>query len=177
MKKRIRIFRTFLLLSFIAFHLAGIQHAQSSGTDKQIVGWVEYVTIFPENMKIKAKLDTGAKNSSLNAVNIVEFKRKGETFVRFDLTNWKGRTETIEAKVSRKAKIKQHNSDPEHRPVIRIGICLGKTHKEVKVNLINRSNFNYQMLIGRSFLKGDFVVDPAKTFIIKARCREAFRDE
>ena len=72
MKKRIRIFKTIILLSFIAFHITGIQHARSSGTDKQIAGWVEYITIFPENLKIKAKLDTGAKNSSLNAVNVVE---------------------------------------------------------------------------------------------------------
>lgn len=48
---------------------------------KQVVGWVEYATIYPGNFKIKAKLDTGARNSSLNAVNIVEFERGGEAFV------------------------------------------------------------------------------------------------
>ncbi|MBT8367919.1 MAG: RimK/LysX family protein [Deltaproteobacteria bacterium] len=99
------------------------------------------MTIYPENMKIKAKLDTGAKNSSLNTVNIVEFKRDGEAFIRFDLSNWQGRTETIETKVIRMAKIKQHNSVPELRPVIRIGICLEKVYQEVEVNLVNRSNF------------------------------------
>jgi len=144
---------------------------------KQMVGWVEYATIYPGNLKIKAKLDTGARNSSLNAVNIVEFKRAGETFVRFDLTNWKGRTETIEAKVIRMAKIKQHNSEPERRPVIWIGICLGKVYKEVEVNLVNRSKFVYQLLIGRSFLKDEFAVDPAKTFTIKTDCRKVLLNE
>jgi hypothetical protein len=166
-KKHIRIIRIIVLFSLIPFHLIIIPHAQSSGKNKQVVGWIEYVTILPENLKIKAKLDTGARSSSLNAVNVSEFKRGGDTFVRFTLTNWKGRIETIEAKVIRMAKIKKHNSDPELRPVILIGICLKKIYKEVEVNLVNRSNFNYQLLIGRSYLKGDFIIDPSKTFTVK----------
>jgi hypothetical protein len=145
--------------------------------EKQIVGWVEYVNIYPGNIKIKAKLDTGARNSSLNALNVAEFNRGEEIFVRFDLTNWKGRTETIEAKVIRMVKIKRHNSEPDHRPVIRLGVCLGKVYKEVEVNLVNRSNFIYQLLIGRSFIKGEFAVDPAKTFTIKSDCRKVQLDE
>jgi len=172
MKKHIRIIRIIILFSFIPFHLTGILHAQALEKEKQVVGWVEHVTIHPENIKIKAKLDTGARNSSLNAANLVEFKRGGETYVRFDLTNWKGRTETIEAKVIRIAKIKQHNAEHELRPVIRIGICLKNTYKEVEVNLVNRSKFNYQMLIGRSFLKGDFVIDSSKTNTVKTNCTE-----
>jgi hypothetical protein len=177
MKKRIRITRSFLSLSLIVVLFIGVSDALSSGKDRQIVGWIEYVTILPDNLKIKAKLDTGARNSSLNAVNIVEFKRGGETFVRFDIANWKGRTETIEAKVIRMAKIKQHNSEPELRAVVRIGICLDKVYKQVEVNLVDRRNFNYQLLIGRSFLRGAFAVDPAKTFTIKTKCQKAMLDE
>jgi hypothetical protein len=164
------------LLIFALAFLEGFSTAVYSDK-KQVVGWIEYVNIYPENLKIKAKLDTGAKNSSLNAVNIVEFKRGGEVFVRFDITNWKGRTETIEAKVIRIAKIKRHKSETEQRPVIRLGICLGKVYREVEVNLVNRSNFLYQLLIGRSFLKGEFAVDPARTFTIKTDCRKDLLDE
>ncbi|UCD82655.1 MAG: ATP-dependent zinc protease, partial [Desulfobacterales bacterium] len=65
----------------------------------------------------------------------------------------------------------------ERRPVIRIGICLEKVYKEVEVNLVNRSKFNYQMLIGRSFLEGEFAVDPAKTLTIKTDCRKVLLNE
>ena len=177
MKKHIRIIKIIILIFLIAIMPSGILQAQPSGKDKLIVGWIEYITIFPENLKIKAKLDTGARNSSLNAVNIVEFERGGEKYLRFALTNWKGRPETIEAKLIRMAKIKQHDSAPEHRPVIRIGICLERVYREVEVNLVNRSNFNYQMLIGRSFLKSAFVVDPSRTFTIKTDCRKDLIDE
>jgi hypothetical protein len=140
--------------------------------EKRIVGWIETVSIHPGNMKIKAKLDTGARNSSLNAKHLEQFTRDGETWVRFDLRNYKNRIETFEAEVIRTAKIKQTGQEADRRPVIKLGICIGNTYKEVEVNLEDRSGFNYQMLIGRSFLRGSFIVDPGLTFTIKPNCRE-----
>jgi hypothetical protein len=139
--------------------------------DLQVVGWVERVSLFSTNLKIKAKLDTGARNSSINANHIEEFKRDGENWIRFKLKNWKGRTESIEARVIRMATIKQHGAKSATRPVIRLGICLGNVYKEVEVNLEDRSKFNYQMLIGRSYLKNSFLVDASTTFTIEPHCQ------
>lgn len=139
--------------------------------EKPIVGWVETVSVYPGNVKIKAKLDTGARHSSLNAKNLEQFKRDGEAWIRFDLRNFKNRKETYEAKVIRTAKIKQFGQEAASRPVIKLGICIGNTYKQVEVNLEDRSGYNYQMLIGRSFLKGSFIVDPGITFTIKPNCR------
>jgi hypothetical protein len=50
--------------------LAISQISISIAADKQTVGWTEIISILPGNLKIKAKLDTGADNSSLNANNI-----------------------------------------------------------------------------------------------------------
>ena len=143
----------------------------SFAAEKRIVGWIEIVSIYPGNMKIKAKLDTGARNSSLNAKNLKQFKRDGDLWIRFDLRNYKKRMETIEAKIIRTAKIKQLGQEADRRPVIKLGICIGNTYKEVEVNLEDRGGFNYQMLIGRSFLKGSFIVDPGITFTTQPNCR------
>ena len=137
----------------------------------QVVGWVEKVYILPDNLKIKAKLDTGARNSSLNANHIEEFERDGVNWVRFKLKNWKGRTVSFEAKVIRMATIKQHGAKSMTRPVIRLGVCLGNIFKEVEVNLEDRGKFNYQMLIGRSYLKNSFLVDASATFTIEPHCQ------
>ena len=59
--------------------------------EKHIAGWIERVSIYPGNIKIKAKLDTGAKISSLNAKNLEQFKRNGDTWVRFEVLNFKKR--------------------------------------------------------------------------------------
>lgn len=140
--------------------------------EKQVVGWVEHVTIYPGSLKIKAKLDTGAKNSSLNAASMQEIQRNGESWIRFHVTNWKGRIQSFEQKVVRTAQIKEHKGKSQERNVLRIGICLGNIFKEVEVNLVDRSNFNYQLLIGRSFLKNSFIIDPSKTFTVKPDCKE-----
>jgi hypothetical protein len=51
-----------------------------------------------------------------------------------------------------------------------MGLCVGTVYRETQVNLIDRKNFNYQMLIGRRFMEGKVVVDPGRTFIAKPRC-------
>ena len=137
---------------------------------KQVVGWLEKVRVYPGTLIIHAKLDTGAKNSSLNASQITEFERNGEQWVRFKVTSRYGKTITCERKVQRVAKIKRHGAMPQIRFSVRLGICLGSSYKEAEVNLVNRSDFTYQMLIGRSFLKGNVIIDPSLKYTTKPNC-------
>ena len=162
----------FLVLLFLS-DAPGFSEVAPSNKDLLVAGWVENVSIFPGGLKIKAKLDTGARNSSLNAKHIEEFERDGEKWVRFDLKNWKGRTASFETKVIRMATIKQHETESATRPVIRLGICLANVYKEVEVNLEDRSKFNYQMLIGRSYLRNSILVDSSATFKVQPDCQEA----
>jgi len=157
-----------ILLSMVvsAFILATPAIAQ----DKQVVGWLEKVRIYPSNLVIHAKLDTGAKNSSLNASHVTPFERDGEQWVRFDVTSRYGKTVTIERKVKRVVKIKRHGAKAQARFAVSLGICLGNVYRDVEVNLAERSDFLYQMLIGRSFLAGSFVVDPSAKYTTKPNC-------
>jgi hypothetical protein len=138
---------------------------------KQVVGWLEKVCIYPGNLVVIAKLDTGAKNSSLNASNITEFTHNGEQWVRFNVTSRYGKTVTIERKVHRMAKIKRHGGRVQPRYSIHLGICLGDFCREAEVNLVDRSGFNYQMLISRSFLAGNLIVDPSIKYTTKPICK------
>lgn len=154
-------------IAAIAFVLVGALPAEG----KEMVGWLEKVRIYPGNLVIHAKLDTGARNSSLNASHVTVFEREGEQWVRFDVKSRYGKTVTIERKVERAVKIKRHGAKPNKRFAIRLGVCLGNSYKEVEVNLADRSGFLYQMLIGRSFLAGSFVVDPSAKYVTKPNCR------
>jgi len=142
--------------------------------DKQVVGWLEEVKIYPGNLILKAKLDTGAKNCSLNAQNIVEFERDGEKWVRFEIVRHSGDYVTLEGKVLRLAKIKMREGEPQKRIVVSLGICLGSLFKEAEVNLTNRSHFNYPMLIGRTFIENDFIIDPSLKYSVKPNCSGVF---
>ena len=132
-----------------------------SAQDRTVVGWVEEIVICPGHMVLHAKLDTGARCSSLNAQNMTLFKRQGVSWVRFEVVDRSGRTETFEKPVIRTVRIKDHIRPADRRPVIRLGICLGNYYKEAEVNLTDRSEFKYQILVGRSFMAGHFSVDPS----------------
>jgi len=147
--------------------------ASIAAPEKQIVGWIEKVRIHPGNLVIHAKLDTGPRNSSLNTSHVTEFRRDGKRWVRFEVINRDRQKVIIEQKVQRVARIRCDAGGVERRLVIRLGICLGNIFKEVEVNLADRSGFKYQMLIGRSFLAKDFIVDPSLEYTRKLTCEGA----
>lgn len=142
----------------------------AAAQNKDIVGRLEKVRIYPGDLVLRAKLDTGAKNSSLHAPSITRFDKDGETWARFSVKDHRGEEATIERRIVRQAKIKQKMEDSESRPVIMLGICLGKQYREVEVNLVDRAEFNYQMLIGRSFMIGHVIVDPELKYTSEPAC-------
>ena len=139
----------------------------------KIVGWIEKVRLYPGNFLVHAKLDSGAEYSSLDASNMQIFDRDGKEWVRFDLEEKReGKKLTIERPLLRWAPIKRHNQEPQRRPVITLGVCLGNIYKETEVNLINRKNYQYRMLIGRKFMEGIVAIDPAAKYTVEPACQE-----
>ena len=159
------------LMAFAVFTAAAIFFAvASAAADKPVVGWVERVRVYPGDFEIYAKIDTGARTSSLNAPNMKIFRRGEEDWVSFKVTNRQGKTRNFEEKIVRVSKIRRHGGNIQQRPVVMLGICVGSVYQKTQVNLIDRKNFNYQMLIGRRFLSKQVVVDPGRTFIAKPNC-------
>src|SRR3990172_10739362 len=159
--------KAFLLslpLVFIIFSSSDL-----SAETQKVIGWLEMTRVYPGNLKIRAKFDTGAKVSSLNAQNLLIFNRNGESWVKFKLYSGE-ESFIIEKKILDTVNIKKKHGGVEQRPVIKIGICIGSTYREVKVNLINRSSFNYQLLIGRDDSKEQFLIDPSLTFTNEPIC-------
>ncbi len=56
------------------------------------------------------------------------------------------------------------------RKVIRLGICVGAVYRKVEVSLQDRSGFNNQLLIGRSFLAGRVLVDAGAEELVEPSC-------
>jgi hypothetical protein len=148
----------------------------ASEKEKLQVGWVEKVRLIPGNIVIPAKIDTGARNSSLNAYDVEEFTRDGQKWVKFKVTNKNGDSAKFELKVARHVRVKRRSLKNRldlkghKRPAVMLGVCLGNVYREVEVNLADRRRFNYQMLIGRSFMKGRIVVDPSKKYTMEPKC-------
>ena len=166
---------TGLLLTLNILLLFSVTNALAE--DKIVVGYVEKVKIYPGKLYFHAKLDTGARNSSINAENIEEFEKDGEDWVRFDIVNRNNKRITLELPQVREAKIKRHFGEKQYRPVIELGICLGGIYKEVDVSLVDREGFLYELLIGRSYLRNDFLVDPGKSYTKLPSCKPGKKKE
>ena len=137
---------------------------------KDVVGWVENVTVYPGALEIKAKVDTGAKTSSLNCLCINPVERDGKKWVSFSVKNEDGDTIMLEKPIHRMARIKRHFGEKQIRYVVMLGVCMGDVYREAEVTLVDRTGFNYQMLIGRNFMEDDFLVDPSATFVNQPAC-------
>ncbi|ANY90365.1 MULTISPECIES: ATP-dependent zinc protease family protein [Pseudomonas] len=122
---------------------------------------------------LKAKMDTGAYTASLSAKDIELFTRDGREWVRFRLATKDADGKVYEHELSRISKIKNRVDEDEEgdvpevskRPVIDLELCLGEVKRTVEVNLVDRSHFNYPLLIGAKALR-EFkaAVNPAKKF-------------
>ena len=136
----------------------------------EIIGWVENVGISRANNIVKAKIDTGADSSSLNCNCITSYERDGDSWVKFSITDINGKTISYDKKITANVKVKRHFGDVQKRYAVRMGFCIGSQYGETDVSLVDRSGFNYDLLIGRKFLQDRFIVDPAKTFITQPSC-------
>lgn len=137
---------------------------------KTIIGWLEHVYLPEYDLVVKAKIDTGAKNSSIHTMDIEYIgKAKGEgSRIRFDTVDLNGIPRAIEADVLRQVKIKRAGSLPASRLEIELEICLGGVRKRIRVNFANRAGMNYRMILGRTALEGNFIVDVSKKFVWKS---------
>lgn len=143
--------------------------AQSS--DKLTVGWAEEILILPDNIVVRAKIDTGADHSSLHVKNTTEFTRSDTPWVRFEIESKTGKNHTLERPIQRFAQVKRKGTVSQKRPVVLFDLCLGPIMKKsIEVNLTDRSGFVFSMLIGRSFLGGAAVVDPEQAYTQTVPC-------
>ncbi|MFT5207761.1 MAG: hypothetical protein ACI9CF_001521 [Candidatus Omnitrophota bacterium] len=135
---------------------------------KQVIGWCEYVDLPEWDIKgLVAKIDTGAKTSSLDVDHIELLP--GRKMVKFNVVlskHTKAKKVSICAKLSRISKVKASPIHNEERFFVKTKLKLGEIEKEIELNLIDRSNMVYRMLIGRSAIKNDFLVDAARSHML-----------
>ena len=142
------------------------------GDSPQVVGWVERACIQSGQLILPAKVDTGAVSCSLHAPDLVEFERDGGKWVRFTIVDGSGKEAVIEEKIVGVRKIKRHFGQFQDRPVIRLAICVGNVHKTSEVNLVDRTGFEYPLLIGRNFMDDRLIVNPSATYTVEPSCAD-----
>ena len=161
-------------LLFICFFLLIAHFAEAY--EKMVFGVVEKITFIPENVTVSAKLDTGAKTSSLGVVEMKIQEENKEKWVHFAVNTKKG-VVYFTKKLEGYKKIKIRHAEKKinkldrgyvSRPVVLMEVQLGDRRQVIEVNLANRKNFIYPFLLGRvAIAQLGGIIDPSQRFTAK----------
>lgn len=112
---------------------------------------------------LRAKVDTGARTSAIHVENLQELE---DGQIKFDVVMDRRHKHThvpVIAEVVRMSHVKSSNGEVLKRYFVRTKMVLGPVEKEIEVSLANRDTMKVRMLIGRSALGEDFLVDAHRT--------------
>lgn len=172
-----------------------VQAAQSeSGAGKrppETLGFVEWVVMKDTALRLKSRLDTGAKTSSLHAVNIEPFQKDNEEWVSFQIPLGDHEDQPSEGKiehedvileferpVERTVLIKRKGAPSQRRYVVMMKFCIAGTTHETEFSLTDRGKFSYPVLLGRRFMRDDnILIDSADSFIAERECEHMTLEE
>lgn len=132
------------------------------------IGWREWVGLPDLGLeRIKAKVDTGARSSSLHASDVEEIEKNGVIHVRFKIHPFHhnpDKSVDAEAMVIDFRQVKSSSGKTSNRPVIRTSVSLLGEIWPVELTLANRDEMGFRMLLGREAFRSRFLVDAGKSY-------------
>lgn len=154
---------------------SAVVHAEEESQDAShnphpdVFGWVENAVMMPWGIQVKAKLDSGALTSSLDARDIDTFTRSGEEWVRFrlkleDQESGELFSNELQRPLYRDLRVRGAGGRDE-RPVVLLKVCIGNTIYEEQFSLRDREDMNYPMLLGRRTIRHLGLLDVRETFL------------
>lgn len=131
------------------------------------LGWRERLALPQLGIgMLKAKLDTGARSSSLHVDTLEAFQRDGVTWLRFTMHVGRRQPQHVccEAPALDRRAVTDTGGRRTERWFIRTEVQLAGQRFSVDINLTDRRHMLFPMLLGRSALSGRFMVDPACSY-------------
>jgi len=154
-------------------------NATGGSGDKLVLGWREWLALPAFGIDyIKAKIDTGARTSALHAFYLEPFERDGMPWIRFGIHPKQGNSAEVvhcEAAVADRRTVTDSGGHEEERYVIQTPVKLGEQVIMTEITLTDRENMRFRMLLGRTAMRGQFMVDPERSYLIRARPRRKSR--
>ena len=145
---------------------------QKTARPRPVIGWREWLAL-PDLgiLRIKAKIDTGARTSSLHASHIKKFEREGQPWLRFDLHPLQRNTDSVvraEAPLLEERWVRSSNGQRSLRPVIETRVTLGEHQWTTEITLVRRDLMGFRMLLGRQGVRRRFLIDPGRSYLLGA---------
>ncbi|MEJ2297492.1 MAG: RimK/LysX family protein [Woeseiaceae bacterium] len=141
------------------------------------LGWREWVSL-PELglSRIKAKVDTGARTSTLHAFEVRDFEEGGKKRVEFKIHPRQKDNDKVVvcvADVVDERLVRDSGGHQEMRRVIRSTLAIGEHAWPIEITLTSRDDMLFRMLVGRTAINRRAVVNPARSYLVGGRPDEA----
>ena len=136
---------------------------------KPVLGWREWIG-FPDLgiPLIKTKVDTGARTTCLHAFSVKPFERDGSRWVRFGIHPEQNNASVevwCEAPLKDQRVVRDSGGHEELRYVIETTLSIGQHRLQAEINLTDRDSMKFRALLGRTAMRGNYLVDPARSFL------------
>lgn len=136
---------------------------------QNVLGWREWIG-FPDLgiRQVKAKVDTGARTSCIHAFLVEPFERDGAPWVRFDIHPNQRNTNEVQsctAPVLEQRMVRDSGGHEQLRYVIETTISIGDGLHTVEVTLTDRDSMKFRVLLGRTAIRGNYIVDPGRSYL------------
>ena len=143
----------------------------------KIIGNEEWCAFSKLNIPaIRARVDSGAKTSSIQAMEIKLFNKNNEEWVDFIVYPIQKNNEIkvkCTAKVIDKRSIKGSFGISEERLIIKSLVTIGDETFEIELSLANRNTMEFKMLLGREAISTRFLINTAEKRLQKKYSKRA----
>jgi hypothetical protein len=137
-----------------------------------VIGWKEYVDFPTWGVRhVKVKIDSGARTSALGVVSY-DLSGGGTNLVaqlRMALHRKQPeRVTVVRVPVLRMVVVRNSSGMREQRPLVETTIQFGPVTKRIALTVTNRAGMLFRVILGRTALAGDFLVDVSQKYLLKA---------
>lgn len=127
-------------------------------TEQQIIGWREWVEFPDWNLRMRAKVDTGARSSAIDCGEIIELPGDRVRFtVRLDRKQKK--LVTLEEPIKLRKHVRSSTGQGHNRIFVETTLRLAGVEKRIVINLVCRKTMIHRLLLGRETLGGNFLIN------------------
>lgn len=136
--------------------------------ERPVIGWREWVAL-PAllDLPIKAKIDSGARTSSVHSFGTRRFSEGGAPWVEF-LLHPIQRVNLPEiacvAPIKDERWVRSSNGESEKRIVVETLARLGAVDWRIELTLADRDVMGFRMLLGREAIRRRFLIDPGRSY-------------
>ncbi len=117
---------------------------------------------------MKAKVDTGARTSSLHAFDLTIEGEDDAAIARFEIHPEQRSSRSPVAvtwPVAGFRRVRPSTGHAEVRPVVRTSMVIGSHAYPIDITLTSRDAMGFRMLLGRAAIRNRFAVDAGRSFL------------